>query len=169
MAQLTVDIKKLTHNIRFLARSCKDAGLEMMGVLKGPGLDSVIIRTMAGNGIETFGFSSIPRTGPHDDILPRKPVFISLPSIHEVPRMVRYFGASLNSEISVIQRINEVLVAENRSHSIVLMVDTGDLREGVLPENVVDTVKMIHEIKNSRLVFSGIGTNLGMLRRDGAR
>ncbi len=161
MAQLTVDIKKLAHNIRFLVRSCKDAGLDITGILKGPGPDSAIIRTMRENGIETFGFSSIPRTGPHDEILPQKPVFISLPSIHEIPRMVRYFDASLNSEISVIQRINEVLIAENRSHNIILMVDTGDLREGVLPENVVDTVRKIHDIKDRRLGFSGIGTNLG--------
>jgi predicted amino acid racemase len=161
MAQLTVDIKKLARNIRFLVRSCKDAGLDMMGVLKGPGPDSVIIRTMAENGIETFGFSNMPKQNLYDRVLSEKPVFISLPSVHGIHKLVRYFGTSFNSEIAVIQRINEVLVAENRSHNIILMVDTGDLREGVLPENVVDTVKKIRDIKNLKLGFSGIGTNLG--------
>ncbi|OGR24751.1 MAG: amino-acid racemase [Desulfobacterales bacterium RIFOXYA12_FULL_46_15] len=161
MAQLTIDIKKLAHNISFVARSCKDAGLDMMGVLKGPGMDSVIIRTLVENGVETFGFSNMPKKNLYDTVLSRKPVFISLPSIHEIHKLVRYFGTSFNTEISVIQRINEVLIAEKRSHNIILMVDTGDLREGVLPENVVDTVRKIHDIKERKLGFSGIGTNLG--------
>ncbi|NOX34530.1 MAG: amino-acid racemase [Deltaproteobacteria bacterium] len=161
MAQLIVDIKKLRHNIQFLVEFCNNLGLEVIGILKGPGQDSVIIREFISNGIANVGFSSLPANKCCDKAFKKKPVFISLPSIHEIGSMIDYFDTSFNSEISVIKKINEVSAARNRSHNIILMVDTGDLREGVLPENVLGIVKQIREIKNPGLCFSGIGTNLG--------
>ncbi|WP_299983579.1 alanine racemase [Desulfobacula sp.] len=161
MAQLIVDIKKLKHNIQFLVQYCNKLGLKITGILKGPGLDATIIHEMMSNGIDNVGFSNLPMENNYDEIFHKKPVFISLPSIYEISNIIKYFGTSFHSEISVIERINEELITQNRSHNIVLMVDTGDLREGVLPENVVDIVKKIHEIKNFKLNFSGIGSNMG--------
>ncbi|CCK80977.1 alanine racemase [Desulfobacula toluolica] len=161
MSQLTIDIKKLRHNIQFLVQYCNRLGLEITGILKGPGLDSVILHELISNGVENIGFSNLPVNKNYDNVFQKKPVFISLPSLHELGDMIQYFGTSFNSELSVLKKMNEVAIARNKTHNIILMVDTGDLREGVLPENVVDTVKRIHEIKKLRLVFSGIGTNLG--------
>ncbi|MBC8440575.1 MAG: alanine racemase [Deltaproteobacteria bacterium] len=161
MAQLTIDIKKLKHNIQFLVQHCNNFGLKITGILKGSGLNPIIIHEMISNGIDNVGFSNLPVNNTYEKVFPQKPVFISLPSIHNLSNIIQYFGTSFNSEISVIKKINEVLIEEDRSHNIILMVDTGDLREGVLPENVVDIVKQIHEIKNLRLDFSGIGANLG--------
>jgi len=39
------------------------------------------------------------------------------------------------------------------------MVDVGDLREGVMPEDVLDTARSILEIRNSGVVLAGLGAN----------
>lgn len=161
MAQLIVDIEKLRHNIQVLVKYCTKFGLEITGILKGPGLNPVIIHELISNGVENVGFSNLPINNNYDKVFQKKPIFISLPSMHEIRGLIDYFGTSFNSEISVIKKINYELIKQNKSHQIILMVDTGDLREGVLPDDVLNIVKQIHEIKDLRLNFSGIGTNLG--------
>lgn len=161
MAELIVNIKKLNHNIRFLVQYCNTLGLKITGILKGPGLDAVIIHEMLSNGIDNVGFSNLPKENNYSEIFQKKPVYVSLPSIYEIRNIIRYFDTSFHSEISVIKKMNEEAVLQNSSHHIVLMVDTGDLREGVLPEKIINTVRQIHEIKNLKLVFSGIGANMG--------
>ncbi len=162
MAQLIVDIEKLRHNIQFLVQFCRGKGLDITGVMKGPGPDPVIIGEMLSSGIDNVGFSSIPVPGRYDGrMLTRQPVYITLPSLHEADRVVKYFGTSFNSDLTVIRKLNDAPQAAKSPHQIVLMVDTGDLREGMPPEEVVDTVRKIHEIRNLKLEFAGIGTNLG--------
>ena len=161
MTQLIVNLKKLRHNIQFLVQYCDTLGLEIMGILKGPGIAPPLILELISNGIDNLGFSDLPAEKTHNKVFSKKPVLITLPSIHEISDMIQYFGTSLNSQISVIKKINDALIEQNRSHNIILMVDTGDLREGVQPESVLDVVKQIHEIKDRRFEFSGIGTNLG--------
>ena len=46
-----------------------------------------------------------------------------------------------------------------KDHRVILMVDVGDLREGVLPEHVIETVDEIIDLPG--IEFEGIGTNLG--------
>ncbi|MBP2664705.1 MAG: alanine racemase [Firmicutes bacterium] len=44
-------------------------------------------------------------------------------------------------------------------HQVILMVDVGDLREGIMIENVLDTVRKVVGMEGIRLV--GLGTNMG--------
>nr|WP_319395342.1 alanine racemase [uncultured Desulfobacter sp.] len=161
MSQLILNLDKLRHNIRFLSRHCREHHLGITGIIKDPSADTKMIRPMMDLGFENIGISRVP-DGPIANLLfPKRPIYISLPSIHELPAIVQNFSTSFNSELAVIEQLNQTAIAMNQPHDILLMVDTGDLREGVMPDQVVETVRKIQQIRPRNINFAGIGTNLG--------
>ncbi|NIA28667.1 MAG: alanine/ornithine racemase family PLP-dependent enzyme, partial [Actinobacteria bacterium] len=72
--------------------------------------------------------------------------------------VVKYADISLNSEFSVIKELSKYAVKQDTTHKIILMVELGDLREGVMPSDLENTVKKVIKLKGIKL--AGIGTNL---------
>ncbi|WP_020589850.1 alanine racemase [Desulfobacter curvatus] len=161
MNQLILNLDKLRHNIRFLSRHCREHHLNITGIIKDPYADWKMISQMLELGFENIGISKVPDGPTTKPVFPNRPIYISLPSIHELPAIVQGFSVSFNSEMTVIEQLNRTAIAMNCPHSILLMVDTGDLREGVMPDQVVDTVRKIHQLTPRGIEFAGIGTNLG--------
>ena len=60
---------------------------------------------------------------------------------------------SLNTEIETLKKLSHYAKAQNKIHRVIIMVELGDLREGVLPcdlsEFVKNTLSLPH-IKNCR-------------------
>ena len=83
------------------------------------------------------------------------------PMLSEAEETTAVADYSLNSEITVIKSLNKFSAKLNKMHDIVLMVELGDLREGVLPSQVDEYIEQIMDLKNIRLV--GLGVNLTCL------
>ncbi|TGV42598.1 alanine racemase, partial [Mesorhizobium sp. M2D.F.Ca.ET.160.01.1.1] len=62
------------------------------------------------------------------------------PPIARVEEVVRTVDISLQSELSIIREIARIAERTGRVHDIMLMVDLGDLREGIWPNDLVPTV-----------------------------
>jgi len=84
---------------------------------------------------------------------------LRIPRLSNVENVVEYADFSVNSEITVIKALAEAAKKINKVHQVILMVDVGDLREGILQENVLDITGQISCLKNIKL--SGLGTNIG--------
>jgi predicted amino acid racemase len=67
---------------------------------------------------------------------------------------------SLNSELQVIQALADEAWRQQRLHRIILMVETGDLREGIKLEHVEPVLTEVLELREKGLVLEGLGTNL---------
>ena len=65
---------------------------------------------------------------------------------------------SFNTEIEVIRRLSLEAQKIHRTHGVVLMVELGDLREGIMPDDLIETVRETLSLPN--IVLKGIGTNL---------
>jgi ornithine racemase len=65
-------------------------------------------------------------------------VYIKPPSKRNLSDMVKYADVSLNSELNTIRWISEEAVRQNKKHKIIIMVETGDLREGVMGDHLID-------------------------------
>jgi len=76
----------------------------------------------------------------------------------EVERVVEFADVSLNTEVSVIRLLAEHAVKRGKTHRIVLMVELGDLREGILPSDVEPIVAEVLGLQGIKLI--GLGTNL---------
>lgn len=157
---VTINLKKIEHNAEKLVKWCSERQIEVMAVTKGIcGLDKVV-RTFIKGGAKKLGDSRI------ENIVSLKQAGISIPiyllripMLSEVEDVVRWADGSLNSEVKAIEALSAAAKTLGKKHKVILMVEAGDLREGLMPENVLDTVSEI--IKLSNIEFEGIGTNLG--------
>ncbi len=161
MARLTVDIAKLRYNAGYLRSFCARRDLELLGVAKGCNGHHSIIDVFQESGIENLGFSRLSVAREAAPRLINKPTLISFHPKKEAAFIPHFFKTSFNSELASIRALAAAADFIGRDHEIILMVEAGDLREGVMPEDVLGTVRRILEIKTKRLKFRGLGANFG--------
>lgn len=155
--QVIIDLKKFRHNVRTMQDMCHNLGLTMMGVTKVFCADKKLVDIMIEEKVDYLADSRIMNLKDIKTTIPK--VLLRLPMHGEVQEVVKYSDISLNSEISTVQLLNEEARKLNKKHGIIVMIDLGDLREGIFKEQNVyrffeDALKLEHiEIK-------GIGVNL---------
>jgi predicted amino acid racemase len=76
----------------------------------------------------------------------------------EVERVVEFADVSLNTEISVIRLLADQATKHGKTHRVILMIELGDLREGILPSDLEPVVKETLGMQGVKL--AGVGTNL---------
>lgn len=80
------------------------------------------------------------------------------PMPSQADQVVALADVSLNTELEVIQRLSIAAKRADRIHGIILMVELGDLREGIMPARLDETVRKVLRLPN--ILLMGIGTNL---------
>ena len=88
-------------------------------------------------------------------------MLLRAPMRSEMEETISLADISLNSEISTLKSLNHIAHQYGRKHEVVLMIELGDRREGVLQENALEQVKEILELRSLKL--AGIGANLTCL------
>ena len=91
----------------------------------------------------------------------KETLLLRIPMISELPDVVRYVDLCQISEIETIRRLNEEAEKANKIQKILLMIDLGDLREGIFFEDkdiIHETVSEILGLSNISL--QGISVNL---------
>ena len=83
---------------------------------------------------------------------------IRSPMPSQVERVIASADISFNTELSVLRLLSQAAVQANRSHGVILMVELGDLREGIMPTDLPSVVHAVMELPG--LTLQGIGTNL---------
>jgi predicted amino acid racemase len=88
-------------------------------------------------------------------------VYIKPPAKRAIKKLVTYADVSLNTEMVTLKLINEEAKRQNKKHKVVIMIELGDLREGVMGEKVVEFFRRVFELSNIEVV--GMGSNLNCL------
>jgi predicted amino acid racemase len=84
------------------------------------------------------------------------------PSSHtHIEDVVRYADISLNSSYETIAELNAAAKAQNKIHKVIIMVELGELREGVNREDLSEFYESIFKLPNIQVV--GLGSNLGCM------
>jgi predicted amino acid racemase len=76
----------------------------------------------------------------------------------EVAQVVEFADVSLNTELSVIRLLADHAAERGKTHKVILMIELGDLREGILPGDVESIVEEVIGLPAIELI--GVGTNL---------
>jgi predicted amino acid racemase len=157
---LEIDLKKIEDNAGRIVKKCGAQGIEVLGVTKGFSALPRIVTAMARGGTDSLADSRLENI-----ISLRKRHFansitlLRLPKLSAVDKVIAYADYSINSEYAVIERLDKCSRERGITHKIILMVDVGDLREGVLPEEALELAKKASRLKG--VAVSGIGTNMG--------
>lgn len=85
-------------------------------------------------------------------------VFIKPPAKRNVARIVAFADVSFNTELETIRMLSDEALRQDKIHKIVIMLELGELREGVLREQFVDFYASVFKLPNIQV--AGIGTNL---------
>jgi len=63
---------------------------------------------------------------------------LRLPALSEVDEVVRLTQVSLNSQVETVRDLSRAASAQGVTHRVILMIETDDWREGVMPEREVE-------------------------------
>lgn len=88
-------------------------------------------------------------------------VYIKPPAKSNIESIVRYADVSCNTEIYTIELLSKEAQKQGKIHKIVIMIEMGDLREGVMGEELIEFYGTILKLPNIEIL--GIGTNLNCL------
>jgi ornithine racemase len=88
-------------------------------------------------------------------------MYIKPPSVDLASSIVRYCDISFNTSYETINALNNEAKKLGIIHKIIIMIELGELREGILRENIVDFYKKVFNLENVDII--GIGSNLGCM------
>ncbi len=157
--RLEIDLDKIHHNASELVERLGDRGISVTGVTKATFGSPRIAETLLQSGVRGLGESRIERIEALRRAGVRAPIsLIRSPMLSQSDRVVMAADLSFNTELDVIRGLSSAARRLGLMHGIVLMVELGDLREGIMPVDVEDTVRETLRLPN--VVLRGIGTNL---------
>ena len=157
--RLEIDLDKIYHNASTLVQLLGARGISVTGVTKATLGSQEIANAMIRAGVVALGDSRIENI--ETMRLAKVPALMTLiraPMLSQVNWVIAHADMSFNTELDVIRRLSFAAQEVKRTHGIVLMVELGDLREGIMPENLIDVIRETLRLPN--IAFKGIGTNL---------
>ena len=155
--RLLIDKEKFRHNVKELLNKCHQNGQTMMAVSKVFCADHELINVLIDEGVDYIADSRIQNLMTFTAPMPR--VLLRLPMISEAELVVKHSEISLNSELETIKALNKESAKSNTKHGIILMIDLGDLREGIFIEEDIYSI-VEKTLKLEHIELKGIGTNL---------
>ncbi len=159
MPRLEIDINKIKHNAATLKELFAKKGISVTAVIKGVTGSPEIANAILECGISSIAVSLVQNIKRMKEFGVNANFLLSrLPMHTEVADVVKYADISLNSEISTIKLLSEHSLKQGKKHKIVLMLELGDLREGILPGDTDSIIEQIITLKGVELY--GIGANL---------
>ncbi len=155
--RVVVDINKLRENIIICKNLLDNHNTSMMFVAKCICEDEYIIRAIDDIDFEYLADARLDNFEGFRFSTKRK-VLLRIPMLSELEKVIKEVDISMVSEIETIKKMNEIAIENATTHSVILMVELGDLREGVMPDDVLDYARFILSLSNIKLL--GLGVNL---------
>lgn len=157
--RLEIDLDKICHNARTLVEQLADCGISVTAVTKATLGSSEIAGALLESGVHALGDSRIENL----ETLRRADVAASMtlirsPMFSQVDRVVANADISFNTELEAVRKLSSAAQNVGRVHGVVLMVELGDLREGIMPDDLENVVR--ETLSLPHITFRGVATNL---------
>jgi predicted amino acid racemase len=85
-------------------------------------------------------------------------MMLRLPSLSQVDEVVALTQVSLNTQVQTVRALSRAAQSQGVTHQVILMLETGDRREGVMPENALQVARGMVGLPNLELI--GMGANV---------
>lgn len=157
--RLEVDLDKIGHNARTLVERLGHRGIGVTGVTKAALGSPLLATALVRAGVTGLGDSRIENLEAMRAAGLNAPMtLLRSPMLSQAGRVVAQVDTSLNTELEVIKALGHEAHRARRTHGVVLMVELGDLREGIMPDDLEHAVEAT--LSFARIALRGIGTNL---------
>lgn len=157
---LEVNLSYIKNNARIMNEYCAKQGVSVAGVIKFSDGNIDIAKAYNQGGCAQIASSRVVHLKRIKEKLPSAvTMLIRLPMLSEVCDVVKYCDISLNSERDTLIALNQEARKLGKTHSVMLMLDVGDLREGIINTNELYKLALFVEYKLSNLYLIGIGSS----------
>lgn len=162
MAYLKLFREQLHHNFQFLDHLFKEHeikwGITTKLLCGSRGYLEEVIKL----GIKEVHDSRISNLRRIKEIDPETmTVYIKPPPKDTIEDVVRFADASLNTELTTLHALSKEAVKQGKIHKVIIMIEMGDLREGVMREELLGFYGKIFDLPGIEVI--GLGTNLNCL------
>jgi len=162
MAYITLNRKSLAINYSYLHQLFIKNSIEWAPVLKMLCGNKTFLEFVLSLGDEQVCDARLSNLKKIKSInLNKETIYIKPPAKRSIANVVKYADVSFNTEFTTIKWLSEEAVKQEKIHRIIIMIELGDLREGILGEHLIAFYKKVFELPNIKV--SGIGANLNCL------
>jgi predicted amino acid racemase len=162
MAHVTLHRQNLKTNFEYLDTLFDNAGIHWGVVSKVLCGSELYLKELIDLGVREVHDSRIQNLRRikqiNSDI---QTVYIKPPEKSNVADVIRYADVSFNSHFATLENLSREAVEQDVQHKVFIMIELGDLREGVMGKEVVDFYGRAFELPNLDIV--GLGTNLNCM------
>jgi predicted amino acid racemase len=162
MAYITIETKKLANNFNHLNDFFKIHNIDWSIVTKILCGNEKYLKELLRLGIKQYSDSRISNLKMIKNLDSNaQTIYIKPPAKGVIEEVVTYADISMNTDFHTIEMLSTEAVKQGKVHKIIIMIDLGELREGVMREDFVDFYAKVFQMKNIEVV--GLGTNLACL------
>lgn len=166
MAELIIHTEKIKNNIKNLSYYFEKEGIEWSLITKVFSGDKEFLKNILTDDviekINSIGDSRLTSLKNLKEVNPdMRTIYIKPPASRYAEDVVEYADISLNSSFETIEALNEAAKKAGKVHKVIIMVELGELREGVNRDDIMDFYSRVFNFSNIDVI--GIGSNLGCM------
>lgn len=166
MAELVIHTKKIRENIKTLSEFFRKHNREWSLITKvfsgDPEFMERILTDDVLELIQSVGDSRLDNLKTLKSVRPdMRTILIRPPVRGEAEEVIKYADISLNTSYDTIISLNEAAKKAGIIHKVIVMIEMGELREGVKRDEVMDFYRSVFNLPNIDII--GIGSNLGCM------
>jgi predicted amino acid racemase len=162
MAVVTLNKKSLETNYKYLQELFKKHNKTWAPVLKMLCGNKKFLEFVLSLGNEQVCDARLSNIKIIKSIKPTvETIYIKPPAKRSIANIVKFADVSFNTEFTTIKWLSEEAGKQNKTHRIIIMIELGDLREGILGEHLMSFYKKVFELPH--IEVAGIGANLNCL------
>jgi predicted amino acid racemase len=157
--RLEIYPQRIEANAHTVINLCHSYGVQVACVTKVMCAHPAVVNALVAAGADMLAdarilnLQSMVNTGINLPLM-----LVRIPAPTRAADVVRSADYSLNSSVQMIELLSEAAQFLKVRHKVVIMVDVGDLREGVWPNHAVEVVQNAAKLPNIDVV--GMGCNL---------
>lgn len=162
MSYITLHSAKLLHNYKVLNQIFAQNNIEWAIVAKLLCGNEKFLQVLLNLSDKEICDSRLSNLKTIKKLSPKtETIYIKPPAKRLAKSIVKFADVSFNTEIATLEVLSEEAVKQNKIHRVVLMVEMGELREGIMALNLMQFYDEVLALPNIEVV--GLGTNLNCL------
>jgi ornithine racemase len=157
--RLEIHPQRIEANARAVINLCHEHGVQVACVTKVMSAHPAIVHALQAGGADMIADSRILNLQSISNIGMDMPLMLlRIPAPSRAADVIRCADVSLNSSAQTIGLLSEAAQLLGIKHKVIIMIDLGDLREGVWPDRAVEVVRATAKLPNIEVM--GLGCNL---------
>ena len=160
---LDVNLTAIRTNAQVLSDLCAKNGISVAGIIKFSDGDLQVAKAYKNGGCAQLGVSRAKHLKALKENFPDTETLLTrAPTRADLEACALYADLSLHSDADILKALSKEAEAQGTTPGIILMLDVGDLREGV--DNIPALVELAALCENlPNLNLRGVGTNVACM------